>query len=165
MAGVCVHAASLCSRVRFLPAFCPEHCPVSLEQEFLPVAADTKEKKANERRLEPTIWALAWDSYALAAAALGQVGSFCLCACVRVGGHCPFCKMTFEAAQRHKLIVLELVVNASGKFTPLVGVLYDELARCACFVCARVGVSRVFCGSQEVVGGQGVQAGRRVLSG
>ena len=36
-------------------------------------SADRSEKKTNERRLEPMLWQLAWDAYALAAAALGQV--------------------------------------------------------------------------------------------
>ena len=60
---------------RFLPPYCPEHCAVTLEHEFLSasLSADRSEKKTNERRLEPMLWHLAWDGYALVAAALGQV--------------------------------------------------------------------------------------------
>ena len=48
---------------------------MTLEHEFLSasLSADRSEKKTSERRLEPMLWHLAWDGYALAAAALGQV--------------------------------------------------------------------------------------------
>lgn len=66
-------AAALWFVCRFLPGFCPDHLPVSLEHEFVAAGVDPRERKANERRLEPTLWGLAWDAYTLAAAALGQV--------------------------------------------------------------------------------------------
>ena len=96
-------------------------------------SADRSEKKTNERRLEPMLWHLAWDAYALAAAALGQV-----CHIKNVLRHvlayCDYrllCKLPFDTAMKHKHIVMDLVVTARAKkMTPLLGVLYDELVRC-----------------------------------
>jgi hypothetical protein len=53
---------------RFVPSFCPEFIAVSLD-------VDANEKKVYGKRLEPTVWLLAWDAYALAAVATGQVGT------------------------------------------------------------------------------------------
>ena len=39
--------------------------------------------------------------------------------------------MSFDVALKHKLIVMDIAVNAHAKkLTPLLGVLYDELVRC-----------------------------------
>ena len=62
--------ALLCVRVRFLPTFCPEFTAVSLE---VKKEADGAASKEIARRLEIHLWALAWDSYALAATMLDQV--------------------------------------------------------------------------------------------
>jgi hypothetical protein len=47
-----------CCSCRFLPAYVPE---------------SSAKDKATDRRLEPAYWMLAWDTYALAAAMMGQV--------------------------------------------------------------------------------------------
>ena len=62
------------------------------------------------RRLELPAWLMAWDAYALLAAALDQ--------------------LPFSVAIKHKLIVCEIAANAhTHKRKPLLGVLYDEIAR------------------------------------
>ena len=55
--------------LRFLPAFCPEYIRVAPEAEREP-----RRGEGNSRRLDLPMWLLAWDSYALAGAALDQVG-------------------------------------------------------------------------------------------
>ena len=49
-----------------MPNFCSEFVPVLIDD------GEPKEKKPSERRLEGQLWGLAWDGYALAAAALEQ---------------------------------------------------------------------------------------------
>ena len=53
---------------RFVPVFCPELVKVTLD-----VEANEKMDRTAKKRLDPTVWLLAWDAYALAAAATGQV--------------------------------------------------------------------------------------------
>ena len=68
--------------------------------------------KSSDRRLELVVWQLAWDRYALAAAALGQL---------------PWC-----AALQHKADVLETGLTAHVESRgPILGVLYDEVCRSA----------------------------------
>ena len=59
---------------RFLLPYCPELVTVNLEQDS--EERDKAQQKALDRRLELPLWAIAWDAYSLAAAALEQVGSF-----------------------------------------------------------------------------------------
>lgn len=62
--------------VRFLPSFCPDFVKVSASP-GLEDTGDRKERPAGGRRkdfkLELPFWMAAWDSYAVAAAVLGQV--------------------------------------------------------------------------------------------
>lgn len=68
--------------------------------------------KASNRRLELHTWQAAWDSYALAAAAVDQ--------------------MSFRCAMEHKAKVLErAAMGISQGRKPLVAVLYDEVVRYA----------------------------------
>ena len=92
---------------------------------------DKAQQKALDRRLELPLWAIAWDAYSLAAAALEQAGSFWAQRC-GAGVVCFVVQMTFATSVRHKHIVMELAVNAQAEvppMKPLLGVLYDELAR------------------------------------
>ena len=57
-----------CCLQRFVPVFCPELVKVTLD-----VEANEKMDRTAKKRLDPTVWLLAWDAYALAAAATGQV--------------------------------------------------------------------------------------------
>ena len=57
-----------CVRVRFAPPFCPDFVPVQADGE-----KNEGSRKEFTRRVEPTVWLIAWESYALGAAALGQV--------------------------------------------------------------------------------------------
>ena len=66
---------------KFLPAYCPDFTSVALEGSFLAVTPEGGSK--SERRLEPAAWSLAWDTYALAAAALKQVRLACVLHCDR----------------------------------------------------------------------------------
>ena len=61
-------------------------------------------------RLDFAFWNLAWDRYALAAAAVGQ--------------------MPFHTATTYKHVITEVAINAlaEGK-SPQLAVVYDELAR------------------------------------
>ena len=90
---------------RFLPLFCPQFQKVDLEDE--PESAGTK--KANNRRLDISDWQMAWDRYALAAAALNQ--------------------FSYKKAMEHKALVLEISANAPAGQS-LLGVFFDEVARC-----------------------------------
>ena len=56
---------------RFLATFCPEFRKVSLESG----PQDREDKKVPGRRLEIHLWTMAFDRWALAAAALDQVHS------------------------------------------------------------------------------------------
>ena len=53
---------------RFVPPFCPDFVPVKLDDE-----RSEGGRKEFTRRVEPTIWLIAWESYALGAAVLDQV--------------------------------------------------------------------------------------------
>ena len=53
---------------RFAPPFCPDFVPVKLDDE-----KSEGGRKEFARRVEPTIWLIAWESYALGAAVLDQV--------------------------------------------------------------------------------------------
>ena len=55
-------------------------------------------------------WLLAWERYALAAVATGQ--------------------LSFSASIRHKLVVAEIAANSTAEGrAPLLGVLFDKLSR------------------------------------
>lgn len=58
---------------RFLPAFCPGFMPVRDPAADEDEGQVLRSKKGAGLRLELPVWLSAWDSYALAAAALGQV--------------------------------------------------------------------------------------------
>ncbi len=64
----------------------------------------------SEKELDLATWQMAWDGYALAAAAVGQ--------------------MTFQSASCHKRVILEVACNgaAEGRST-LLGVLYCKAVR------------------------------------
>ena len=65
------------------------------------------------RRLDLPFWLFAWDKYSLAGAALGQ--------------------FKFVRAVLHKSVVFEVAMNAYAEGrTPILGTLYDELARYCC---------------------------------
>ena len=64
------------------------------------------------KKLDVHLWGLAWDRYALAGAVLDQ--------------------FTHDSAVKHKNVVMEIAVTAAAQSrTLLLGVLYDELQRCA----------------------------------
>ena len=67
-------------------------------------------QKPAGRRPDIHLWLMAWDAYALAAAALKQ--------------------FTFYDACLHKRNVMRVALSLSKARSPLLGVLYDELARC-----------------------------------
>eukprot|EP00973_Karenia_brevis_P068624 9542324-Karenia_brevis.AAC.1 len=52
---------------RFLPSFCPDFVTVKVDWE-----ERTQTKPVSQKKLDLASWILAWDAYALAAAALGQ---------------------------------------------------------------------------------------------
>ncbi len=92
---------------RFLPPFCTQYVPVSLEIKEEP---EGPVKKELTRRLEPALWQLAWDRFALAQAMTEQM---------------PFAKTLL-----HKQVCMEISVTASAEERfPLLGVLYDEVCR------------------------------------
>ena len=109
----------------FLPNFCPEFSKVSLDAEadsqvpwFSCVIANfmfccrssCQVARAPGKRLDFDKWLLAWDQYTLSAVALQQ--------------------FSHKAACLHKRHVARMAVNANSKgLRPLLGVLYDELAR------------------------------------
>ena len=55
---------------RFLPAWCPDTIPVLIDEETGRISS----KDSGDKRIHPVQWSWAWDAYAMAAAALGQVG-------------------------------------------------------------------------------------------
>ena len=66
--------------------------------------------KAPGKRIDFDKWLLAWETYTLAAVALRQ--------------------FSYKSACLHKRHVARMAVNAQAKsMRPLLGVLYDELAR------------------------------------
>ena len=58
---------------RYAPPFCPDFAPVHTNGE-----QGDGSRKEFARRVEPTVWLIAWDSYALGAVPLGQV-EYVLC--------------------------------------------------------------------------------------
>ena len=92
---------------RFLPPYCAEHKVVRLDNdEVVQQAAPVK-----ERELDLATWQIAWDSYALAAAALEQ--------------------LSFHASMLHKKVVLQIACHAAAeKRSSLLGVIYDRMVRC-----------------------------------
>ena len=123
---LCSHCVLYCCR--FLPAFCPDYKAVETDheeagdkeqvRESLVKLLGTKDAapdkpKKSEYKLQLPFWLAAWDSYALAAAVLGQ--------------------MQYKAALQHKLVVQEVAADASaGGRKQLLGVIYDEVARYGC---------------------------------
>ena len=94
--------------LRFLPPFFPEHVVVAT---VINVGkAGMAEKVNGKNRLDFASWQAAWDRHSLAAAATKM--------------------MPFESCMRHKHNVLEIVANGrADKYTSLLGVCYDEVAR------------------------------------
>ena len=91
----------------FLPAACAEYQPVWLDSDG--TASESGKIKSNSR-LDFAWWLLAWDRYALAAAATGQ--------------------MSFALAMQHKAIVADIAADAIVEGTStLVAVIYDDLMR------------------------------------
>lgn len=95
--------------------FLPRHCP-----QFIATASIIEKKedlnpqiqKALRHRLDAHLWCLAWDSYAMAGTILDQ--------------------FPFKSAMAHKSVVMEIAVASSTeKRGPILGMLYDEIARCA----------------------------------
>ena len=111
---------------RFLPPFYPEHLPVSLTDagategtkvccthvvHWYSVASIFAQEET--KRLDLCTWQVAYDRYALAAQITGQ--------------------LSFRDAMVHKSVVLEVAANAkSVGRRPLLGVVYDEVARFVC---------------------------------
>lgn len=99
----------------FLPAFCPEVVAVVLEDNpafdnQAGVTPCAQAQRAIGRRPELHIWEMGWDAYALAAAVVRQ--------------------FSFAKSRLHKRFVTRVAVTAHASgFTPLLGVLYDEVAR------------------------------------
>eukprot|EP00973_Karenia_brevis_P027297 3763641-Karenia_brevis.AAC.1 len=109
---------------KFLPAFCPDYKVVCTEDDSANTGlgkltrlldGDAKEEtqakdKKKDLKLSLPFWMLAWDSYAIAAAILGQ--------------------LTYSAAVKHKLVVAEIATEAVAEGRrPILGVIYDEIAR------------------------------------
>ena len=120
--------------VRFLPNFCTDHEEVVLEQlQDQPkqvgclslgglcrcaLAGPQANGRKFDRELELSTWQLAWDGYALAATALGQ--------------------LTLASTLKHKRMVMEIAANASSEEPsrfPVLVVLYDKLLRCTMSLC------------------------------
>lgn len=71
---------------------------------------ERRDKSEKSKRCDPLSWLTAWDAYALAAAALGQ--------------------LPFDAAMRHKACVSEIFLTAAAEGRQqMLGTLYDDLAR------------------------------------
>ena len=97
------------ARVRFLPRHCPEFVATAAVVETKE-DLDPKIQRALNKRLDAHLWVLAWDAYAIAGTILGQ--------------------FSFSAAMKHKAVVMEIAIHAkTQKRTPILGMLYDELAR------------------------------------
>ena len=107
-------------------------------RKFLPTWGQSEGQKAeaasegDKGALLPFQWAIAWDKYALAAAATGQ--------------------LTPQAGMAHKMICAEVAMRAeSNGRRQILGVIYDDLAREAVsliveahrqrlpFICCRIG--------------------------
>ena len=77
------------------------------------------------KRLDFEKWLLAWDPYSLAGAALGQ--------------------FTYAASRHHLRNVSRVAMGAVvNKRRAIMGVLYDETARCVLIVCAFSGLRVAF---------------------
>ena len=69
-------------------------------------------------------------------------------------------QLPFDVALKHKLIVCEIAENAHSQYRkPLLGVLYDELARCTVSCFFSTGGAHFIPRWQEAMGGQGRQVG------
>ncbi len=120
-----------CDLKEFLPPCFPEHQVVHLEERADGTAdnRDSGKTAQQSRRLEVAAWMAAWDRFALAATVIGF--------------------MSFDVAMMHKANVIEVLALVSVRVTccsacagvqiaananaegrrPLLGVLYDEVAR------------------------------------
>ena len=118
---------------RFLPTYCPEFRKVILDDSSgkLALREDTRERKEVERRLELPVWLMAWDTYAIGAAVLEQACVTCDQGLARMWvALCALSQMSYKTAIAHKHVVMEIAVNAaSEERLPLLGVLYDGIAR------------------------------------
>jgi hypothetical protein len=108
---------------------CTEHCTVLLDGDG--AVSEQPQKKDMGRRLDFSLWMLAWDRYAL--------GNHC-CLCVGCIVHhlrniwdsgAAICnQMSFSAAMKHKTVVSEIACGATSEGrTPILGVLFDEVSR------------------------------------
>eukprot|EP00973_Karenia_brevis_P064743 8994338-Karenia_brevis.AAC.1 len=89
----------------FLPQTCTDRTLVHIDEN-----GSIKSKNKSDRRLELHWWLAAWDRYALAAHALGQ--------------------MQFATAMEHKRVVLDVAALAGQESRrALLAVLYDEHVR------------------------------------
>jgi hypothetical protein len=91
-------------------------------------------KSTDKWRLEPSKWVLAWDGYASAVAALKQACvPLCQPSLIGRACSCAFVQLTFGSATVHRRIGMEITVNGSAEGRrPLLGMLYDEVARKEC---------------------------------
>ena len=96
----------------------------------LDVEANDKMDRTVKKRLDPTVWMLASDAYALAAAATEQVTE--LCALIVSHNMCFWFvhQLPFNAAIRHKLHIAEIMTAATlEERSAYLGVIYDEVVR------------------------------------
>jgi hypothetical protein len=100
---------------RFLPANCKEYQAIWLDEDGEALASGSAPKVGGKKYVDFAWWLLAWDRYALAAAATQQ--------------------MDFNQAMQHKRVIAEIAADSAteGK-SPLIAVIYDDLARLACTV-------------------------------
>ena len=120
----------------FLPAACAEYQAVWMNEQGEELKPETTKKG---RHLDFGWWLLAWDRYALAAAATQQMDfSTAMKHKAVIAGMC--CGLYARGAARHALALscAGIAANASTEgLCPLVAVLYDELVRLlrVCFLC------------------------------
>jgi hypothetical protein len=123
---ICRSPSPVVFSVRFLPAKCPAHVTcreMELDCGEQPSVHDARQDaKLKDLRLNWGYWNVAWQRYALAAVATGQ--------------------MSMSSCQLHSAVVLDVAASAPAQNrSAWLGVLYDELAR---YVRCDVGVACVF---------------------
>ncbi len=96
--------------LRFLDPRCPEFVAVSTDGADTKAGVDAKASKLLARRVEVHLWPMAWRGYTLCGVALDQ--------------------FPFPSAVLHEQIVMQVSCSAQSEGRkPLLGVLYDEVAR------------------------------------
>lgn len=140
--------------LRFLPSTCPEQCPVLLDEDG--AIREGGFKKDLSRRLDFSVWLLAWDRYAIGVQGCIIVAYRRICIVLfYVAGAAVLKQLSFKNAMKHKAIVAEVACSAKsrGKL-PILGVLFDEVSRRGCLHCYLACFSGV-CMSpcQEILGG------------